>query len=535
MIIQNKLKWALLALVVGFVACKSGEDAPGPPNILLVMVDDMGYSDLGCYGGEIQTPHVDALAAKGLKFTQFYNAGRCCPTRATLLTGRYPHEVGMGWMTTADLGTSGYTGDLSPEHPTIGELLKAQGYRTYLAGKWHLTSYKKLSPDSLIKDSWPLQRGFDRFYGLIKGSSSFFKPEYLAYGNHLIEAPADYYFTDAISDSASSFIRSHVLEFKKDPFFLYVAYTAPHFPLHARPAVIQKYMEHYEKGWDSLRAKRLAKMERLGLDLPGSASVSRDPLVAPWTAWPDGDKKDMIKRMAVYAAQIDIMDQGMGRILETLEEQKQLENTLIVFLSDNGATNERISRKDTSYQALGTELSYETYRRPWANLSNIPFREYKRYMHEGGISTPLIIHWPDKMVEGRMIPNHVGHVIDLVPTFLEVAGVSRLKQQYIGKSLVPVIEGRAFDRGPLFWEHEANRAVRDGSWKLVSFAAKQAPYKGEWELYDLSKDRSESNNLAAQYPDKVAQLSKMWREWAESHQVLPLDGRNWGQRVKSQP
>ncbi len=517
-----------IAVILLATACQPTTQGDQVPNILLILADDMGYSDLGCYGGEIQTPNLDALAKGGIRFTQFYNAGRCCPTRASLLTGKYAHEVGMGWMTAADLGQPGYVGDLSKDVATVAELLEKKNYKSYLSGKWHLTSYDKLSKkDSLIKDSWPLQRGFNQFYGLLKGSGDYFNPDYLAYNNELIDPPGDYYITDAISDSASSMIGRHIDQ-TQDPFFLYLAYTAPHFPLHAKPRDIEKYMSYYEKGWDSLRSGRLTKMKELRINIPFTDSMLRDERVVPWIALEDSLKKDMIKRMVIYAAQIDVMDQGIGRVIQTLKEKGALDNTLIVFLSDNGATDEKISRKDRSYEALGTGRSFEAYRRPWANLGNTPFREYKKFMHEGGISTPLIMHWPKRIKEGKLIHEQVGHLIDLVPTFLEVAGEKWV--DFEGQSLVPLMDGETFDHEPIFWEHEANRAVRKGNWKLVSFASGKPPYEGPWELYDLSKDRGESNDLARKYPAKVAELSSLWADWAQSHQVLPLDGRGWSAR-----
>ncbi|NIA31745.1 MAG: sulfatase-like hydrolase/transferase, partial [Actinobacteria bacterium] len=297
------------------------------PNIVLIMADDMGYSDIGCYGGEVHTPNIDRLAANGIRFTQFYNTARCCPTRASLMTGLYPHQVGMGWMTVRDLGTVGYRGDLNNRGVTIAEVLKQDGYGTYMAGKWHLTFDKYWNGP---KHSWPRQRGFDRFYGTIAGAGSFYTPNTLTRDNTRIEAPSEgYYYTDAISDNACDFIAEHRQSKRDNPFFLYVAYTAPHWPLHAKPEDIAKYRGKYLKGWDALRRERYARMIEMGIIDKKWALTPREKNITPWAQVDKKRREWMNLKMAIYAAQIDCMDQGIGRIVSTLEKEGQLENTLI--------------------------------------------------------------------------------------------------------------------------------------------------------------------------------------------------------------
>jgi len=308
------------------------------PNIVLIMADDMGYSDISCYGGEIQTPNLDKLASNGIRFTQFYNTARCCPTRASLLTGLYPHQTGMGWMTVRDLGTEGYRGDLNTRCVTIAEVLKQAGYGTYLSGKWHVTFDEYWDGP---KHSWPCQRGFDRFYGTIAGSGSFYTPETLTRNNTRIQTPPEgYYYTDAISDNASEFITAHCQSKRKNPFFLYVAYTAPHWPLHAKKEDISKYQGKYLKGWDALREERYARMIEMGIIDKSCSLTARETNITPWAEVDQKRKELMDMKMAIYAAQVDCMDQGIGRIVSTLEKEGQLENTLIFFLSDNGGCAE---------------------------------------------------------------------------------------------------------------------------------------------------------------------------------------------------
>jgi arylsulfatase A-like enzyme len=514
------------------------------PNIVLIMADDMGYSDIGCYGGEIHTPNLDKLAANGLRFTQFYNTARCCPTRASLMTGLYPHQTGMGWMTAANLGYEGYRGDLNNKCVTIAEVLKRAGYKTYMAGKWHLV-YDEYWDGP--KHSWPRQRGFDRFYGTISGSGSFYKPHTLTRDNTRIEAPKKgYYYTDAISDNASKFITQHSEVTPDAPFFLYVAYTAPHWPLHAKAEDIARYRGKYKIGWDEVRRRRHERMIDMGIVDEAWAMTPRDEEVKPWDQVNEVKKNEMDLRMAIYAAQIDCMDQGIGRIVKTLEKTGRLDNTLILFLADNGGCAEMLQfgemedvgegigmSYDKFIALLGTDDTFASYGISWANVSNTPFRRYKHWVHEGGIATPLIVHWPVRIKSGGKLRHQPGHLIDIMTTCVDVAGAkypSRYNGNEItpmeGKSLVPAFDNKPIKREAIYWEHEANRAIRAGKWKLV------LKHPGRWELYDIEADRTELNDLAEKYPERVRKLAAMWQSYAERANVLPLDGRSWEERVE---
>jgi len=530
----------LLPGCAGIAGSSSGKRTADKPNIMLIMVDDMGYSDIGCYGGEINTSNLDQLAANGLRFTQFYNTARCCPTRASLMTGLYPHQAGVGHMM-SDSGLEGYRGDLNNRCVTIAEALKKAGYNTYMAGKWHVTKQvghwsgnQKLTS----KHNWPCRRGFDRFYGTIHGAGSFFDPITLTRDNTPIEPEMDtYYYTDAISDNTVKYINEHKTD---KPFFCYVAYTAPHWPLHALPADIARYKGRYDRGWDALRAERLKRMVKMNLINPNWKLTARDPRVQPWEQV--ADKAWQARRMEVYAAQIDRVDQGIGRIVSALKKTGRFDNTLIMFLADNGGCAEEIGRKwgalhiprrtrdgrpiqkgNNPSVMPGPEETYQSYGVPWANASNTPFRLYKHWVHEGGIATPLIVHWPMRIRDRGRLCHQPGHLIDIMATCIDVAGTkyptSYNGRQIVpleGKSLVPAFANKPVKREAIYWEHEGNRAIRAGKWKLVVRGK-----KGPWELYDLDADRTETNNLAAVYPDRTKQMAAMWQRWAERAYVLP--------------
>ncbi len=527
------------------------------PNIVVIMADDMGFSDIGCYGSEIRTPNLDRLADGGLRFTQFYNTARCCPTRACLLTGLYPHQAGMGHMT-YDAGLPGYPGDLSRNAVTIAEVLKPAGYRTYMAGKWHVTRH--VAPKG-PKDSWPLQRGFEKFYGTITGAGSFYDPTTLCRGNTYITPvndpeykPSTYYYTDAISDNAVKFIGEHYRETADKPFFMYVAYTAAHWPMHALPADIAKYKGRYDKGYGSIRAERFARLKKLGMVDP---SWQLSPQAGNWEKFEH--KAWEARLMEVYAAMIDNMDQGIGRIVEALKKQGQLDNTLIMFLQDNGGCAEGMGRGDnpkwhlSDLKAMGPDQlqpniwppmqtrdgrpvlggpgvmagpadSYLGYGRAWANVSNTPFREYKHWVHEGGISSPLVAHWPEGFQRRGELEHQPAHLIDLMATCVDAAGAeypTRYADHDIrpreGVSLAAAFQGRDLNRPtPIFWEHEGNRAVRQGKWKLVAKGA-----VGRWELYDMAADRTEMHNLAKTHPDRVESMAQAWENWARRAKAKP--------------
>ncbi len=514
------------------------------PNILLILNDDMGFSDIGCYGAEIDTPQLDRLARNGLRFSQFYNSPRCSPSRASLLTGLHPHQTGIGILTYAT-GPEGYAGNLNNRCVTIAEALSPGGYRCYMSGKWHVAS-------SLVEpsDTWPLQRGFDEFFGTIIGAGSFYNPNTLTRGNENIEHEAvdddEFFYTDAISDQAARYIREHESRYPDTPFFQYVAYTAPHWPLHAHEEDIAKYRGRFDAGWDKLREERMQRLIDMGLIDPAWKLTGRDP---SQPAWEDADNKAWrLRCMEVYAAQVDRMDQGIGRIVEALEETGRLDDTLIIFLSDNGACAEDIPHdvvmeelvndlmiarshtRDGEEVIFGTlpeimpgpENTYQSYGTAWANMSNSPFRLYKHWTHEGGVSTPVICHWPNGISDAGGVRHTPSQLPDIMATFLEIAG-AEYPETYDGhsilplegQSLVPVFAGDDLPERPLFWEHEGNAAVRLGRWKLVR------EYPGEWELYDMLEDRTETNDISAQRPDMVEHLGSQYEDWAERCGVIP--------------
>jgi arylsulfatase A-like enzyme len=497
--------------------CVAAVDARGPelarrrPNIVLILADDMGFSDLGCYGSEIDTPHIDALAKSGMRFTEFYNGARCCPTRAALLTGLYAHQTGVGHMV-GDEGSPAYRGFLNEQCVTIAEVLRGAGYRTFMSGKWHVGQERP---------HWPLDRGFEHYFGLISGACNYFtlEPErVMARDNELYTPPREgFYMTDAFADSAVDFVRQCGRE--QQPFFLYLAFTAPHWPLQAWPSDIAKYRGHWMEGWDVLRQRRYRRMIDMGLIDARWTLSARTPEAHAWEEVEDKELRDL--RMAVYAAQIDRMDQGVGRVLAALDAAGTRDDTLVLFLSDNGASAET-PRQTKNDVAPGPRDSFMAYGRPWAMLSNTPFRFFKSYTHEGGIATPLIASWPDVVAAGGLSPE-VGHVIDIMATVLDAAGATypesingRSITRLEGLSLLPVLRGGKRAGHPaLFWEHEGHRAVRQGEWKLVSLES------AAWELYDLSADRTETNDLAARRADKVKELAALYDAWAKRCGVVP--------------
>ena len=495
------------------------------------MADDMGFSDIGSYGGEIDTPHLDALAANGLRFRQFYNAGRCCPTRASLLTGLYSHQAGVGHMVN-DRGHPAYQGHLNDACVTVAEVLGDAGYRTLMAGKWHVGE---------SRPHWPLDRGFDEYFGLISGASNYFQLDgarQMAYGNERYEPPDDgsFYMTDAFSDHAVRFLREH--GDGDDPFFLYLAYTAPHWPLHAKEGDIEKYRGRYGMGWDELRRQRFARQAETGIRA-GSWSLSeRDPDVP---AWEDAEDKELWeRRMEVYAAMIDCLDQGVGRVVQALRDLGKLDDTLIVFLSDNGGCHEsadipqgtpRNTWADPNAMPGGQD-SFDGYDRPWANASNTPLRMFKSWVHEGGISSPLVCHWPAGIrVPAGSVTDEPGHVIDLMATCIDLAGAEYPRSRegrpvtpLEGKSLRPVFETGSRDgHDAMFWEHQGNRAVRAGRWKLVARRDAATRAAGPWELYDIEADRCELRDLAAAMPERVAEMEGAWDAWGARVGWVPFE------------
>ena len=503
-------------LLMDFVSAQSQK-----PNIVLIMCDDMGYSDLGCYGGEVRTPNIDSLAEGGVKFSNFKNTGRCCPSRASLLTGRHQHAVGLGWMTAVDEHRPGYRGQISSKIPTIAEILKAEGYSTYMSGKWHVSVDGGWKPKgSKPNGSYPLERGFDKFYGTMSGGGNFYKPKSLYKNDMLItNYGKDYYYTDAITENALDFIKNHEAE---KPFFLYLAHYAPHRPLQAPRERVDQCLERYKVGYDQLIQKRFERMKSLGLIAPNQKLSSAVPeykgKVRPnWDSLSDKMKESWVKEMATYAAMIEIMDDGIGEIMDEIKDRGQFENTCFIFLSDNGATNE------------GGQISQLA-----ADLSNTPFRSYKAKTHMGGISSPLILRGPNKL-KGKGIRSEFTHITDLLPTCLELADVDYPKM-FHGAEIAPVdgvsllsnINNEEKIVRDFFFEHQTSCAIISGDWKLVRMNANMP-----WELYNIIQDPFEHKNLAKNTPEKVMSLEKKWNDWGEQNNVLPLNpkGLSWNKRV----
>lgn len=543
-------------------------EAAEKPNIVLIMADDMGYTDIGCYGSEIETPVLDRLAGRGVRFTQFYNTSRCCPTRASLLTGLYSHQAGIGLMT-GDRGYDAYRGDLNKRCVTLAESLGLAGYRNYMSGKWHVTRHT--GPDA-DKSNWPLQRGFDRFYGTITGAGSFFDPATLCRQNQYITPvndpeyqPETFYYTDAISDNAATFVSDHLSSTPDTPFFLYVAYTSAHWPMHAPQEEIEKYQGVYDEGYEAIREKRYAAAIQNGV-LDERWAMSRG--AARWDAF---EHKEWDKRcMEVYAAMVDRMDQGIGRIIDVLEKNGELDNTLVVYLQDNGGCAEGYGRASNSDKKdrfafkpfgpddlqtkiwppmqtrdgrwvrtgpetmPGAEDTFVAYGLGWANVSNTPFRGYKHDGYEGGISTPFIVHWPAGVAEAQIggVVHEPTHLIDIMPTVLQAAEgdypatySGQPIQPMEGKSLLPLLAGQSIEReAPLGFEHHGNLALRDGRWKIVSAYRRDQPT--QWELYDMDADRTELHDLASQHPEKLEEMVRQWQSWAKRVGVQPWPFEN---------
>lgn len=526
-----RLSLALICLMAyGFTRMEEPA-APSPkPNIVLIMVDDMGWSDIGSYGGEIPTPNIDRLAKKGLRFKQFYNTGRCCPTRASLLTGLYPHQAGIGQMAEDPerpeqfhWGTPGYQGFLNRQCVTLAEVLKTNGYRTYMTGKWHVGMQSR--------EKWPLQRGFDRYYGILAGATSYLKPQGgrgLWLDNEKLDPPTDpnYYTTDAFTDYGIKFIE----EQKNDePFFLYMAYNAPHWPLHAREKDIARFRETYKTGWDKIRQNRLSRQIKMGLIDPKWGFSERDSRVRPWEKLSQAEKDTVAYRMAVYAAQVYAVDYNVGKVLDYLEKRKMMDNTMIIFLADNGACAENYHELGSAPFSRINDPDFSgavSYGIGWANASNTPFFEYKVKPYEGGIATPMIVYSSELPKNRRgKFTNAIGHLIDFMPTIVEATGATYPTNFHNGQNITPM-QGLSLmdvirkDKRPerlfLFWEHQEYCAVRKGDFKAVKKIE-----DANWQLFDLKHDRTERNDIAGQNPELVKELDEKWTEWANTHQVFP--------------
>ena len=525
------MKLPLTFLTLLCLSAASCLNAADKPNILYILADDLGFSDLGCFGGEIETPVLDSLVKGGVRLTQFYNTGRCCPSRAAILTGQYPHRVGLGHMTTNDLGRPGYRGVVSSEAQTIAQVLKPAGYRSFIAGKWHLGT-----PD-------PTGNGFEEFYGTLVSAKRFFDSDHLVRfpeGRQARQYPeGEFYATDAVTDHALDFLKL-ARETPDQPWFLYLAYHAPHFPLHAPKQDIDKYADRYHSGWDQLRNERLKRMKEMGI-------VAADTRLTPRSTWqnygetktgtnpawddlPEDRRLDLARRMAIFAAMVDRMDAQLGRVIDDLKAAGEFGNTLIVFTSDNGAcfewdpfgfdiksSNENILHVGDMLDEMGTPGTFHSVGSGWANAGNTPWRMYKHFVHEGGIASPGIVHWPDGLkVKAGAIIHDPSHIIDLLPTAMAVSGADYTGTLSLpGVDLINQLNNGGAER-TLFFEHQGHRAVRQGNWKLVAFDDKP------WELYDFSVDRTELNDLSKTHPEKVKLMEAAWDKWGEENNVTPL-------------
>ena len=512
------LRWLHLLIVCFCIGSFTHQAHAERPNILLIMADDLGFSDLGCYGSEIATPHLDKLAADGLRYTQFYNTARCWPTRAALLTGYYAQQVQRDSLPGLRRGNRPAWAKL------VAERLKTNGYRTYHSGKWHL-------------DSMPLKTGFDKSFYL-KDQHRFFNPTVLYEDDRKlepVERGSGFYGTTAIGEHAVKCLKQHADQHATTPFFHYLAFTAPHFPLHALPQDIAKYSGKYDVGWEAIREKRFARIRDMEIvkaqlsavepsigppyDFPeslktlGPAEVNR-PL--PWNSLNADQRKFQAQKMEIHAAMIDRMDQEIGKVLRQLDAMNALENTLIFFLSDNGASAEIMVRGDghDPQAAPGSAASHLCLGPGWSTTCNTPFRRHKTWVHEGGTSTPLIAHWPKKISARGALRHAPGHVVDIVPTILEAAEIESPHvpdnvPSFPGKSLLTGFSQEEANEREIWWSHEDNRALRIGDWKLV--AAKGDP----WELYNLADDRTEQTDLASNHPERVSRMAAQWQARAD--------------------
>ena len=516
-------------LFLGFTVYKATtKNATNKPNIVLIMADDLGFSDIGCYGSEIKTPNLDKLASEGMRLKQCYNNGICAPSRATLLTGQYPHKAGIGFFN-ADLGLPAYQGFLNKQSLTFGEIFQQAGYNTYLSGKWHVGN------DS---SKWALKRGFDRFFGFISGASSFFdaKPitkgsnDFFVDGNQKYYPPKDFYLTDELTKRGIGFLKDNK---KSNPFFLYMAYSSPHWPLHAKPQDIAKYKGTYDIGWDSFRVLRHQNLIKLGL-IDKNQKPFKDNSLPLWSSLSYDERQYWVKKMEVYAAMVDNLDQNIGQLIQYLKETEQLDNTLIVFVSDNGAEGWDFSKMTIAVPrntgAVGTAGSNESYTKNWSQVSNMPLRSYKSTPYEGGISSPFIARLP-KTIPANSVKEGIVHFVDFVPTFIDLTGISYPKtynniqsHPLAGESFAPLLRGGTWARStPIFYEWTGNRVVRSGKWKLISTYP-----KNQWALYDMENDRTETTDIAHENPKIVAELNTAYLHWAQQNEVT-----EWNEQLAS--
>jgi arylsulfatase len=511
----------LLLALLGHVATPSRAD-PARPNIVFILADDLGYSDLACYGGEIATPNLDALAAGGLRFTQFYNTARCWPSRAALLTGYYAQQVNR---------------DPGRRRPAwaalLPDLLRPAGYRSYHSGKWHV-------------DGPVLAGGFERSY-LVVDQDRHFSPRDHQLDDQPLPQPKledGYYSTVAIAQHAIDELAGHDAQHRGEPYFLYLAFTVPHFPVMAPAEDIVRYRGKFAAGWDALRERRLDRMRKLGI--VSCALSPRTPGVPAWDTLSPDDQEMWQRRMEVHSAMVDRMDREIGRVLEQVRKSGPWENTLIFFASDNGASAEKLNRGDRNDPSAppGSAKSFLCIEPPWANLANAPLRKSKIFTHEGGIATPLIVHWPAGFTPRGELRQTPGHLVDIVPTLLELTALTaptsfhgEPRPPLSGRSLVPALASDVrIERDGLWWHHQGNRAFRVGDWKIVA-SGPDAP----WEFYNLATDRGESHDLAADQPQRVREMAALWaardieyqKQGASGGDLLPAKAKARGKAAKA--
>ena len=540
----------LPALACTLLASVLHAAAPARPNVLLILADDMGYSDIGCYGGEIATPNIDALAKNGLRFTQFYNTARCWSTRASVMTGYYAQQVRRDTFSAHGSGTKGQRPAWAP---LLSSMLQPLGYRTYHSGKWHI-------------DGKPLQNGFDRSYDLEDHNHNFSPKKHFEDDQPLppVEAGSGYYTVTAIASHAIKCLREHAQNHAGQPFFEYLCFTVPHFPLQAPAEDIARYRDKYLRGWDAMRQERWQRMQKLGIGGSGLSAVEREVgppysfpedlkklgpnevnRPVPWDSLTPAQREFQATKMAIHAAMVDRMDREIGRVIEQVRQMGALDNTIVLFLSDNGASAEMMVRGDGHDldAAPGSAATFLCLGPGWSTFANTPFRRHKTWVHEGGISTPLVVQWPKGIAAHGELRHTPGHLVDVVPTVIELATGQPFAYErgagapkFPGRSLVPAFKSdTTIARDSIWFLHEGNRALRVGDWKIVA-----AGMNSPWELYDVSKDRSETKNLAAARPEKLRELAMQWdretadyKKWAEKDAPKETPARGGKKKAKA--
>ncbi|HEY4080134.1 MAG TPA: arylsulfatase [Burkholderiaceae bacterium] len=532
--------------------------AQGAPNIVVILLDDLGYADFGCHGGEIHTPNFDRLAQHGLRFTNYTTVPMCTPARAALLTGKNPHSVGCGWLTHNDPGYPGYKGEMSKDAPTMAELLLAQGYTTLAAGKWHNTYDANAQPGG-DTSSWPLQRGFERFYGFLGAETSYFHPDRMMEGNQPAQIdsfPPDYFAPDDYTNRAIGWLAEQRACSPEKPFFLYLAFQTPHTPLQAKPVDVAKYKGRYDTGWDAIRHARYERQRAMGLIEENAGFAPRNPGVPAWDELDEANRALYAQHMEVYAALVDNADQNVGRLLDFLEATGQLDNTLIIATSDNGANSvggptgtlnlqgrrsglpedPKIVQNIVAEGLMGSAATYGAYPSGWTQVSNTPYRYYKRTPMAGGIRVPLLIQWPQGITEQGTMRRQWVHVTDLLPTVLELTqgeyptSFKGLRTRHVdGASFVSMLNDAEAPqrRTRQYYELQANRGYISSEWKIVSLQVPRTPIQlDNWMLFNIANDPAELHDLAAQYPDVLARLVAEFEEDATANYVYPLDSRD---------